>query len=423
MLHQIKSLQNLSQSDLAGKTVLVRVDYNVPIDAGKVVDDLRIRASFKTVDFLRSAGAKVVLISHIEGKGGDSLQAVADKLAEIGQFGPVEFIADCPALTNDVLRAQIADLKARIAVAPAGSVFLLENLRKNPGEKANDPEFSQILASVADLYVGDAFSVSHRTHASVVGIPALLSHYAGFQILEEIKHLEEGLNPPHPFIFILGGAKFETKLPLIEKFIDKADKVLIGGALFNDLLKARGLSVGKSLTADQPVDLSGIAMNPKLIIPQDVIVQNITTMAVRTVGIDQVGADEAIMDIGPSLITELKAIFDQYKNENDSANVDVAGDAGADAKTTIAVTPFILWNGPMGNYEPGFKEQTISLAQFLIDQKAHVLLGGGDSSAAVADLGIEHDPEIASRFYISTGGGAMIDYLQNETLPGIEALK
>lgn len=404
MTNQIKSLQNLNQSDLAGKTVLLRVDYNVPIDNGKVVDDLRIRASFKTIEFLRSRGAKIVLISHIEGKGGTSLQPVADMLNSNGVFGHIEFKEECPATDNKTFQEQIMKLKEGIAQASEGSVFLLENLRNNPGEKANDPEFVKILASLADLYIGDAFSVSHREHASVVGLPGLLPHFAGFQIIDEIAHLEEGLTPSHPFLFILGGAKFDTKLPLIEKFIGKADRVLIGGALFNDILKARGVSVGKSLVADRAIDLGKIAYDPKLIIPQQVIVQNIETHQVSTKDIASIEENDSVMDMGPSLISELSALFEEYKKNGTS-------------------TPFVLWNGPMGNYEPGFKEQTIALAKFLIDQKAKVLLGGGDSSAAVADLGIEKDPEISSSFYISTGGGAMIDYLLTETLPGIEALK
>lgn len=400
----MKEITDLKETNLKGKTAIVRVDYNVPLQQGIVKDDLRIRASFKTIEFLRSLGAKVVLISHIEGKGGQSLAPVAEQFHKkfIDNSYPfdVHFIVNI----NDLVAA-----KSVIDSMPEGGVVLLENLRDNEGEKKNDMEFAKSLATLGDLYIGDAFSVSHRRHASVVTLPALFpdAHYAGFQIVDEVKHLTEGVHPPHPLIFILGGAKFDTKLPLIEKFVDKADTIVISGALINDLFKARGLEVGKSLVSQVPVDVHDVAYNEKLLLPTDVVVEHAVTKEKITKSINEIGSEDVIMDVGPSMVKKIREVLEKNKNEG---------------KQT-----FVLWNGPMGNYEAGYKEQTIALLKLLIEEKAKVLLGGGDTSAAISEGGfqtiIETDPEIKKLVYLSTGGGAMIDYLINETLPGIEALK
>ncbi len=399
----MKEITELTGVDLAGKTAIARVDYNVPIQDGLVVDDLRIRSSFKTIEFLVSLGAKVVLISHLEGKGGTSLAPVAEhfhkKFTENSYKFDVNFISEY----------NFSEIKEKINSAPAGSVFLLENLRVNPGEKENSPEFAESLASLGDLYVGDAFPVAHREHASVIALPACFpdAHYAGFQIINEVKHLQEGVNPPHPFIFILGGAKFDTKLPLIQKIAAHADNIIIGGALFNDILKAKGLEVGKSLVSDSVVDLISIATDSRLVVSDDVVVENSLTKEKSIKSIGEISPDDSIMDIGPSIVVKFKEILEKAKSEGK--------------------TPFILWNGPMGNYEAGYKDSTIAIAKLLIDEKVKALLGGGDTSAAIAEGGLSHtieeDPEIKNLIYLSTGGGAMIDYLINDTLPGIEALK
>lgn len=407
----MRTITELEEKDLKGKTAIVRVDYNVPIQDGKVMDDLRIKASFKTIEFLRSAGAKVILLSHIEGKGGSSLFPVAEHIKSNFVNGTYPFNIEFIGATQDagINAFDFNLIKERVDAITDGDVILLENVRFDPREKTNDKSFAEALAILGDLYIGDAFSVSHREHASVVMLPEIFSdkHYAGFQIVDEIQHLKEGINPPRPFIFILGGAKFETKLPLIEKFIDKADKVVIGGALLNDIMKAKGYSVGKSLVSDKHIDLGNIISNPKLILPDDLVVENIENKARYIKTIDSVGNDEGIMDVGESLILKLKNIFDEYSKNGQ--------------------IPFVLWNGPMGNYEQGYKEGTISIVKLLIDKKIKSLLGGGDTSAAIAEGGlsseIDNNPEIKNLVYISTGGGAMIDYLINETLPGIEALK
>lgn len=407
----MKEVSILTENDLAGKTAIVRIDYNVPIQDGKVMDDLRIRASFKTIEFLRKNGAKVLLISHIEGKGGSSLFPVSEHIHKKFIENLYPFDVNFIGATNDagVNSFNFVDIKNKIAELPEKSVILLENLRFDPREKQNDQSFAESLATLGDLYIGDAFSVSHRKHTSVVALPAQFpdSHYAGFQIIEEVRHLEEGVHPPRPFIFILGGAKFDTKLPLIQKFINKADHVVIGGALLNDVMKAKGLAVGKSLVADKDVDLSNIIDDPRLILPDDLIVVDTNTKEKFTRAIDAVSENDGIMDVGESLTNKLRIVFQDIKSKGQS--------------------PFILWNGPMGNYEAGYKEGTISIVKLLIDEKVKSLLGGGDTSAAISEGGltevIDGDPEIKNLIYISTGGGAMIDYLIDETLPGIEALK
>lgn len=253
------------------------------------------------------------------------------------------------------------------------------------------------------MYINDAFAVSHRAHSSVVGLPLLFSNarYGGLQLAEELTHLEIASKPPHPFVFILGGAKFETKLPLIQKF-NQADHVLLGGALLNDILKAKGLNVGKSLVSgdSSAFDISEIIKNKNLIIPEDVVVLlSDGTTAIKN--IENVGSEDMIMDVGPSMTKKLDEVL-------------------KDAK-------FVLWNGPMGNYEKGFKDQTIDMAKSIArvcldsDSNVQAVLGGGDTTAAVAELGLE--AKDGSRMFISTGGGAMLEYLLNETLPGVEALR
>lgn len=404
----MRSITLLDAENIEGKVVLVRVDYNVPIQNGIITDDLRIKSSLKTVDYLRNKGAKVILISHIESnaKSEDKAPRMAS-LGPVSQYPfafPITFRRDIPAADNDSLKKQLEEFKAPggpLTTAPNGSVFLFENLRNNPGEKENNPEFAAALASIADLFVGDAFSVSHRSHASVIGIPALLPHYAGFQIADEVMHLEKGINPPHPFIFVLGGAKFDTKLPLIEKFMKKADRVLIGGALFNDIMKGRGLEVGKSLVSNASLP-EEILKDPesKLIEPDDVVVKDPATGQFETKAVGAVLPNESVMDTGHSIIGKVKAVFDE---------------AAAAGKK-----PFILWNGPLGDYEDGFKEQTVALAELIIASGVDALIGGGDTTAVIARVQAKGIPE---NVYVSTGGGAMIDYLINETLPGIDALK
>ncbi|HEY1037481.1 MAG TPA: phosphoglycerate kinase [Candidatus Paceibacterota bacterium] len=400
----IRPISGLGEAELKGKTVLVRCDFNVPLRSdGTVIDDLRIRKTIPTVAHLKKSGARIVLISHIENKDGFGLEPVAKYISDMyardfGKLGKgFSFVPDF--LGDESVQA--------VAGLEDGSIILFENLRAHEGEKKNDPAFAQKLFDTVkpDVYVNDAFAVSHRAHASVVALPALCSERcAGIQMMNEIEHVGLAFNPPHPFVFILGGAKFDSKLPLIKKFSSgekAADSIVLGGALLNDVLKAKGYEVGKSLVSSGSVDVSDVMNNGNLIIPTDVIV---ATEADASKGIVKpisgIGSEDAIYDAGPSLVEELSE--------------------------KIASAKFVVWNGPMGLYEKGFQEQTVAIAELVAAQAKRgtlkAILGGGDTTAAVAELGLDNDDNNRNMF-ISTGGGAMLEYLMDESLPGIEALK
>ena len=373
----MKTLKDIEY--LSGVKVLVRVDFNVPIKNGVVVEDFRIKASLPTIDFLIGKGAKVILMSHLEAADGTnpSLSPAADRLKKLGK--EVIFIKDFNK-AYDVVNEQLK----------GGSCALLENLRYFEGEKKNDPQFAKELASLADIYVNDAFSASHREHASIVGVPKLLPSYAGIQMEREVAALSKAFNPSHPFLFILGGAKFDTKLPLLEKFLVLADSVFVGGALANDLLKAKGYEVGRSLLSKSVVDLAKIVANTKVILPIDIMNEQKDVKQA-----DAVLVSDKIIDVGQATLVMLRDFIMKAK--------------------------FILWNGPLGVYEDGFKEGTIELARIVSEatkKGAETIVGGGDTLAAIAELGKQEDFT-----FISTGGGAMLDFLAKGTLPGIEALK
>lgn len=363
---------------IEGVRVLVRVDFNVPIANGKVADDFRIRMAFPTIDFLHKKGAKVILVSHLESTDHDNptLEPVAKHLQQLGV--PVVFVKEYK---------KAAEIIEHIK---NGDCVLLENLRFFDGEKDNDPKFAAELASLADIYVNDAFPVSHREHASIVGLPKLIPGYAGLQLEKEILNLSKVFSPSHPFLFILGGAKFETKLPLLEKFMSIADIVFVGGALATDFYKEKGYEVGKSRVSEDGFHLERFMSDPKLIIPVDVLNQKNETRAA-----DGLKPDDIVMDDGPKTMGMLR---DQIQKAN-----------------------FILWNGPLGMYEGGYRGATLELARLVAERTSHKgvesIVGGGDTLAAIAQLGIE------DKFtFISTGGGAMLDFLAKGTLPGIEAL-
>jgi phosphoglycerate kinase len=370
---EYKTLNDIG--DCAEKKVLVRLDFNVPVKDGKVVDDYRIQKSRKTIDFLREKNAKVIIISHIESEE-STLKPVFEYLKNIY---PITFCEDC--LENG--SEAIAQLKE-------GELILFENLRLYDGEKKNDEDFSKKLAALGEVYVNDAFSVSHRKHASVVGIPKFLPSFMGFQFQEEVENLSELFNPDKPFLFILGGAKFDTKLPLVEKFLPIADTLFIGGALSNDLYKARGIEIGASRVSETALDISHILNNSKIVLPIDVVVNSSRGDVAKK--ISEIEKDEKIFDAGPETLAKLA----EYSKL---------------AKT-------ILWNGPLGYYESGYTTETLALAKIIAESDAKSYIGGGDTLAAISELGLEN------KFtFISTGGGAMLDFLAEGTLPGIEALK
>ena len=367
----LKDLENVS-----GKRALVRVDFNVPIENGVVQDNFRIVSALPTIEFLKKAGAKICLIAHCESnKEGESCTLLP-------AFKELEKLLPC-AFAKTIEEAKKLLLE--------NDVVLLENLRTNPGEKNNDEVFAKELAALGDFYVNEAFSVCHREHASIVSLPKFLPSYAGIQLEKEISELSKAFDPKHSFVFILGGAKFSTKLPLINKFLDKADWVCVGGALANDILVAEGKKVGKSLVAKETIDLSEIVKNPKLLTVSDSVVLNDKNEK-STKKIEEILENDTIMDAGQETIK----IWEEK----------------------IRDAAFILWNGPLGNFEMGYDAGTISLAQAIADSNAESIVGGGDTLSAIKKLGIEK-----AFSFVSTGGGATLDFLANETLVGIEALK
>lgn len=363
----------------SGKRVLLRLDLNVPLEGDVVRDDYRIRESLPTIEFLRSAGARLVIVSHIgKGKPTDTLRPVAEYL---NKLFPTVFLPDLMNPENVRMSTEMAD----------GDVLLLENLRHSKGEEENDPDFSKYLASLGDIYVNDAFSVSHRAHASVVGVVGLLPHFAGIRFAAEIKRLSEAFTPAHPFLFILGGAKIETKMPLLKKFLERADKVVVGGAIANNFIKVAGNEIGDSVyDADELVGLETYLSHERLVIPHDVVVKNLAGSHCRKV--NEVAQGDMIVDVGTETIRSLESVIGEAK--------------------------LIVWNGPLGFYEEGFTEGTKELLHLIAGSSATSIIGGGDTVALINDMGA-----LEKFSFVSTGGGAMLDYLANETLPGLEALQ
>ncbi len=364
---------------LASTRVLLRLDLNVPLDAGEIRDPYRIIEALPTLNYLREQGARIVIVSHI-GKGNpeDTLLPVAEYLR---QHMPVTFLSDGDSTKNEALTREMKD----------GDVCMLENVRHHPGEESNDPQFAQMLSRLGDVYVNDAFSVSHRAHASVVGLPKLLPHYAGLRMQREVKQLSLAFTPERPFLFILGGAKISTKMPLLKKFLTLADHVLVGGATVNNLFRAKGYNIGKSVFDESAsVGLDEVLSHPHLIMPKDVVVKNDAGSQTREVS--AVTHADIIVDVGPQTIADMERIIGQ--------------------------AALIVWNGPLGFYEEGFTEGTKELLNRISGSRATSVIGGGDTVALISEMGA------LSRFtFVSTGGGAMLDYLAHETLPGIEALR
>lgn len=365
--------------DLSGKRVLVRVDFNVPVEMGRVVNDFRIKAVLPTITFLTKAGAKVVLISHFSGKEANSLKPVSDHLKKIL---PHTYIAS----TDPVVIGEA------VIGMNNGEVVLLPNLRFWAGEEMCEEHFAHDFSTLADIYVNEAFSVSHRNHASIVLLPTFLPSYAGIHFIKEIENLSRAFKPDEPFLFILGGAKFSTKQPLVNKFLLTATKVFIGGALANDFFAERGYEVGTSLLSNPRITIpKEILGNEKLMLPIDVTVRKPDkTLEIKRP--DQVLPEEKIVDVGDATLSLLRGECEKSK--------------------------FILWNGPLGIYEEGVVKQTEELAIAAAESLGTSIIGGGDTVAAITRLQLE------SAFdFVSTGGGAMLEFLVKETLPGIEVLK
>ncbi|MDB5237585.1 MAG: Phosphoglycerate kinase [Parcubacteria group bacterium] len=377
----MRSIRELS--DLTNVPVLVRAALNVPIADGTVANTFRLRSALPTIEYLRSRHARVILIGHLGEKGTETLAPVCAAMQQL-----VPRLSFCPVSSGPDARAAVRNMAA-------GDVLMLENLRRNKGEVTNDKKFAAALAELADIFVEDAFDVCHREHASVVSVPELLPSYAGLLVEEEVKHLSRALTPGTPSLAIIGGAKFSTKEPVLERLLEVYNRVFVGGALANDFMRASGKGVGKSLISADADDraIRALLASPRIMLPLDEVVApaGATHDLGRVVTPGAVPADQMVLDDGPK-------------------TVDALAKLAAGAKT-------ILWNGPLGNYEHGFTDATEGLAKAIAQSGAYSILGGGDTVAAVEKLGL------SDKFsFISTGGGAMLDFLATGTLPGLVAL-
>lgn len=378
--------------DVQGKKVLVRVDFNVPIKEGKIKDDTRITAALPTIQYLLDHGAAVILASHL-GRPKDepdpafSLKPVADHLAKLVS-APVKFAEDC--------RGPIA--QAAAAALKPGEILVLENTRFYAGESKNDPAMSKDLASLADLYVNDAFGTAHRAHSSTAGVAEFLPGAAGFLMEKEIKYLGNAIdNPVRPFVAILGGAKISDKIGVIENLLKKADKILIGGGMANTFLKAKGYDMADSLVEAESVETAAGLLGKsegKLVLPCDLVIASAFDAEAekKTIPLGDVPAGWRVLDIGPETV---KAF---------AAEISSAGT--------------VVWNGPMGVFEfPRFAEGTFAVAHAVADSHAISVIGGGDSVAAINQSGLSDKIT-----HISTGGGASLEMLEGIELPGLAIL-
>lgn len=386
--------------DLAGKRVFIRVDFNVPIDAGKVTDDTRIRETVPTLRYAIDRGARLVLAAHLGRPKGKpdpryTLKPVAARLQEMLGH-PVAFAADCVG----------ADAEAQSKALSDGAVLLLENVRYHAEEEANDPEFSRQLAALCDqLFVCDAFGSAHRAHASVVGITKFVRQSAAGLLMEkELEYLGRAIsNPEHPFVSVLGGAKVSDKIEVVQNLMKIADSMLIGGAMAYTFLKSQGLPIGKSLVEDDKLDLAREILDQakarqfRILLPDDHLLARSfdDTSAPILTDIQDTPADRMGFDVGPKTIAKFHAEI-------------------AKAKT-------IVWNGPLGIFEkPAYAQGTLEIARAVAAATragATSIIGGGDSVAAVERAGVANQIS-----HISTGGGASLEFLAGEKLPGVEAL-
>ncbi len=379
--------------DVNGKRVLVRVDFNVPIDRGVITDDTRIRAALPTIQLLRERGAMIILCSHLGRPKGKvdlqfSLEPVAERLSQL---------VHSPITLAHAVSGREAE--AAIAGIGEGDIVMLDNVRFDPGEETNDPALSERLAKLADIYVNDAFGAAHRAHASTAGVAALLPAYAGLLMESEIEALSRLLSEPErPFVAILGGAKVSDKLAVIEHLLEKVDTLLIGGGMANTFLLAEGKGIGASLAerdlAEKARDIASEAKTQgvALMLPSDAIISSSIDGNGRVVAINQVPDEQAIFDIGPSTISAFSDVISKART--------------------------IFWNGPMGVFEkPAFNAGTKGVAEAVAASNGFSVVGGGDSVAAIEQLGL------ADRIsHISTGGGASLEFVEGRVLPGIAAI-
>lgn len=391
-------MKTLEQLNLSGKRVFMRVDFNVPLDKQqRVTDDLRVQAVLPSIRKVVDAGGKLILASHLGRPKGKavpelSLNPVGKYLAEVlGR--PVKMASDC---VGEAVQGLVAGLGN-------GEILLLENLRFHGEEEKNDEAFSRQLAALADIYVNDAFAVSHRAHASVHGITRYVPLCAaGYQLENEIKYFHQAMEEPkRPVAMIIGGAKVSSKIGVLENLLSRADHLIIGGAMANTFLKAQGKDVGKSLVEDDHLETATRLLKAaaekgvQVHLPLDAVVapRLETSVEVREVPVDGVPADAQILDVGPKTIAAFEGVLRGCKT--------------------------VVWNGPLGAFEtPPFHKGTFAIAEFLGTLDALTVVGGGDSAAAVRQGGMTDKVS-----YVSTGGGAFLEMLEGKILPGIAALE
>lgn len=387
--------QSIRDVDVKGKRVFCRVDFNVPLEEGRITDDNRIRAALPTIRDLSQRGAKVILASHLGRPKGQVVEElrlvpVAERLTQLlGQ--PVLQTAEA---VGEAVEEQVARMQE-------GDVLLLENVRFYPGEEMNDPGLALAFARLADLYVNDAFGAAHRAHASTAGIAQYVPAVAGFLMEKELSTLGRALeNPERPFTAIIGGAKVKDKIGVIENLLDKVDNLLIGGGLSYTFLKAKGWEIGQSLLEPDKLELAQTFMQKaeekgvRLLLPQDIVVTDEFSPDARaeTVAVDAIPADMQGLDIGP-------------KTRQRFAQV-------------IADSKLVIWNGPLGVFEfDRFAAGTFAVARAIADSDALSIIGGGDSAAAITKAGLAEKVD-----HISTGGGASLELMEGKTLPGVAAL-
>ena len=390
----LTNIMTVRDVDVSGKRVLVRVDFNVPMDkAGNISDDTRIRASLPTVKYLIDRGARVVLISHLGRPDGQvveklRLAPIARRLSDLlGR--PVQMAPDTIG----------AEAEAKVREMKPGDVLLLENVRFYPQEEKNDPDFVRKLAALGDLYVNDAFGTAHRAHASTAGIAEFLPAVAGLLVEKEVVTMGRALEEPaRPFDAIIGGAKVSTKIGVLENLLDKVDYLLIGGGMANTFLAAQGYEVGKSLLEKDQIDLARdliLRGNEKVVLPIDVMVADALSADAsrKVVSVDAVPPGWMIVDIGPRTIERFRSFVEKAKT--------------------------IVWNGPMGVFEIApFAAGTRAIAEALAASNAVTIVGGGESVAAVEQMGVADKIT-----HVSTGGGATLEFLEGRVLPGVAVLR
>ncbi|MBU3901526.1 phosphoglycerate kinase, partial [Patescibacteria group bacterium] len=381
------------------KRVLVRADFNVALDAaGQVLDDFRLRATLPTIQYLKEQGAKIILLAHLGRplERSDKSKVISDKFS----LKPIaerlsELLGQTVKLAPDCIGEEVTRLAGQVK---SGEILLLENLRWHQEEEANDMIFAKELAALGEVYINDAFGVSHRAHTSVAAITQFLPSGAGLLLAKEIANLTRVRdNPDHPLVAIIGGAKISTKIKLIQSFLDKAEDIILGGALANTMLHAKGVAIGRSFTETVNLpDLKNLEItSTKIHLPLDAVLceNQAGTGAFRIGAVGSTGEQELILDIGP----DSQKMF-----------------AGI-----IARAKMVVWNGPMGLFEAkSFDNGTIAMAQAIVDSGAYSIVGGGETVAFLEKLGF-----IDKFSFVSTGGGAMMEFLAGEAMPGISALE